>query len=63
MRQLLIDGVITVEFIQTFQNLADPLTKSPARDLVSKTTNGIELKSTSKTTHGGNSTWPSMENI
>ena len=59
-RQLIIDSVITMEFIRTFQNLDDPLTKGFARDLVSKTAKRMVLKSTSKITHGGNSTWHSM---
>jgi len=61
-RQLIIDGVITVEFIRTLQNLDDPLTKGLTRDLVSKTSKGMGLKSISKITHSGNLTWHSMEN-
>jgi len=34
--QLIKDGVITIDFVQTSKNLADPLTKGIARDLVLK---------------------------
>jgi hypothetical protein len=43
-RQLLIDGVITIDFVRSVQNLADPLTKGLARDLVWKTSKGMGLK-------------------
>ena len=45
-RQLLIDGVITINFVRSFQNLADPLTKGLARDLVLKTSKGMGLRPT-----------------
>ena len=45
-RQLLIDGVITINFVRYFQNLADPLTKGLARDLVLKTSKEIGLSPT-----------------
>jgi hypothetical protein len=43
-RQLLTDGVITIDFVRSVQNLADPLTKGLARDLVWKTSKGMGLK-------------------
>ena len=44
-KNLIRDGVITVDFVRSSQNLADPLTKGLARDLVHKTTKGMGLKS------------------
>ena len=43
-RQLISDGVITVTFVRSSENLADPLTKSLARDIVNKTSRGMGLK-------------------
>jgi hypothetical protein len=43
-RQLLTDRVITIDFVRSVQNLADPLTKGFARDLVWKTSKGVGLK-------------------
>ena len=43
-RQLLTDGVITIDFVKSCQNLADPLTKGLARDIVFKTSKGMGLK-------------------
>ena len=45
-RQLISDGVITIDFVKSSQNLADPLTKGLARDLVLKTSKGMGLKPT-----------------
>lgn len=44
-RELIMNGVISVEFIRSQQNLADHLTKSLARDLVHKSVIGMGLKS------------------
>ena len=55
-RQLIKDGVITVDYVRSAQNLADPLTKGLARDLVIKTARGMGLKSISKAFNDGNST-------
>ena len=52
-RQLIKDGVITVDYVRSAQNLADPLTKGLARDLVIKTARGMGLKSISKTFNDG----------
>ena len=43
-RQLITDGVITIDFVRSSQNLADPLTKGLTRDLVCKTSIGMGLK-------------------
>ena len=43
-RQLLTDGVITIDFVKSCQNLTDPLTKGLARDIVLKTSKGMGLK-------------------
>nr|GFB84141.1 zinc finger, CCHC-type [Tanacetum cinerariifolium] len=45
-RELIINGVISVEFVKTQLNLADHLTKGLARDLVRKAAIGTGLKST-----------------
>ena len=42
--QLIKDGVITVNYVQTNENLADPLTKGLARDLVLIISRGMGLK-------------------
>lgn len=44
-RNLIMDGVISIEFVKSQQNLADHLTKSLARDLVHKSVIGMGLKS------------------
>nr|GEW57124.1 zinc finger, CCHC-type [Tanacetum cinerariifolium] len=44
-RELIRNGVISIEFVQTQHNLADHLTKGLARDLVNKSVNGMGLKS------------------
>ncbi|CAM8969448.1 unnamed protein product [Rhodiola kirilowii] len=43
-RELIMHGVILVDFVRSQQNLADHLTKGLARDLVSKTVKGMGLK-------------------
>jgi hypothetical protein len=43
-RQLLTDGVITIDFVRSVQNLTDPLTKRLVRDLVWKTSKEMGLK-------------------
>ena len=45
-RELIMDGVISVEFVRTHDNLADHLTKGLSRDLVHKSAIGMGLKST-----------------
>ena len=46
-RQLLTDGVITIDFVKSCQNLANPLIKCLARDIVLKTSKGMGLKPSS----------------
>ncbi|KAL6569375.1 hypothetical protein OROMI_013889 [Orobanche minor] len=43
-KQLIQDGVITVNFVRTYENLADPLTKGLNRDIVEMTSLGMDLK-------------------
>ena len=43
-RDLIVNGVITIDFVRTTQNLADPLTKGLVKDLVFKTSRGMGLK-------------------
>jgi len=38
--QLIKDGMITIDFVQSSENIADPLTKGLARDLMLKTSRG-----------------------
>ena len=42
-RQLIGNGVMSLDFVRSESNLADPLTKPLARRLVSETTRGIGL--------------------
>ncbi|GJQ99262.1 zinc finger, CCHC-type containing protein [Tanacetum coccineum] len=44
-RELIMNGVISIEFVRSQQNLADHLTKGLARDLVLKSAKGMGLKS------------------
>nr|GEZ03244.1 zinc finger, CCHC-type [Tanacetum cinerariifolium] len=44
-RELIKNGVISIEFVRTQHNLADHLTKGLARDLVNKSVKGMGLKS------------------
>lgn len=43
-RQLLKDGVIAIDYVKSSDNIADPLTKGLARELVQKTSRGMGLK-------------------
>ena len=43
-RQLIVDGIITIVFIRSSKNLADPFTKGLSRDLVKSTSSGMGLK-------------------
>lgn len=43
-RQLITDGVITLNFVKSCKNMAHPLTKGLPRDKVSKKTKGMGLK-------------------
>ncbi|GJR29736.1 zinc finger, CCHC-type containing protein [Tanacetum coccineum] len=44
-RELITNGVISIEFVRSQQNLADHLTKGLDKDLVIKSTEGMSLKS------------------
>ncbi|GKA83891.1 zinc finger, CCHC-type containing protein [Tanacetum coccineum] len=44
-RELIVNGVISIEFVRSQQNLVDHLTKGLARDLVIKSGEGMGLKS------------------
>ena len=44
-RELIMNGVVSIEFVRSQQNLADHLTKGLARDLVLKSAKGMGLKS------------------
>ncbi|GJW40855.1 hypothetical protein Tco_0066700, partial [Tanacetum coccineum] len=44
-RELITNGVVSIEFVRSQQNLADHLTKGLARDLVIKSAEGMGLKS------------------
>ncbi|GJZ27314.1 zinc finger, CCHC-type containing protein [Tanacetum coccineum] len=44
-RELITNGVVSIEFVRSQQNLADQLTKGLDRDLVIKSTKGMGLKS------------------
>ncbi|GJY51765.1 zinc finger, CCHC-type containing protein [Tanacetum coccineum] len=44
-RELIMNGVVSIEFVRSQQNLADHITKGLARDLVLKSAEGICLKS------------------
>ena len=43
MRQFIDNGVMSLDFVRSERNLADPLTKPLARRLVSETSRGIGL--------------------
>ena len=43
-RQLLSTGVISLDYVKSKDNIADPLTKGLNRELVEKSSKGIRLK-------------------
>ena len=43
-RDLISNGVITIDYVRSSQNFADPLTKALPRDVVNKTSRGMGLK-------------------
>ncbi|GJU69628.1 ribonuclease H-like domain-containing protein [Tanacetum coccineum] len=47
-RELITNGVVSIEFVRSQQNLADHLTKGLARDLVIKSTEGLYSKADKK---------------
>ncbi|GKF71737.1 hypothetical protein Tco_0207851, partial [Tanacetum coccineum] len=44
-REMITNGVVSIEFVMSRQNLADHLMKGLARDLVIKSAEGVGLKS------------------
>ena len=43
-RDLISNGVITIDYVRSSQNFADPITKALPRDVVNKTSRGMGLK-------------------
>ena len=43
-RQLIVDRIITIVFVRSSKNLADPFTKGLSRDLVKSASSGMSLK-------------------
>ena len=43
-RQLLSNGIMTIKYIRSKENIADPLTKGLTREQVSKSSRGMGLK-------------------
>ena len=43
-RQILSNGIMTIEYIRSKENIADPLTKGLTREQVSKSSRGMGLK-------------------
>ncbi len=43
-KQLIIDGIITIVYVRSSKNLADPFSKGLSRDLVKSTSSGMGLK-------------------
>lgn len=56
-RELISSGTITLLYIKSANNLADPLTKSLPRDKVWRTTRSMGLSETHKDTNNGNPTF------
>ena len=56
-RELISSGTITLLYIKSADNLADPLTKSLSRDKVWRTTRSMGLSETHKDTYNGNPTF------
>ena len=55
-RQLIKDGIITIMYVKTSKNLADPFTKGLPRDVVKGTSIEMGLKPINKITDNGNPT-------
>ena len=43
-KQLLSSGVVTIDYVRSKDNIADPLTKGLSRELVEKASRGMGLK-------------------
>ena len=47
-RQLLSSGIITIDYVKSKDNIADPLTKGLTREMVAKTSRGMSLRPLNK---------------
>ena len=47
-RQLLSSGIITIEYVKSKDNIADPLTKGLTREMVAKISRGMGLRPLNK---------------
>ena len=47
-RQLLSSGIITIDYVKSKDNIADPLTKGLTREMVAKTSRGMGLRPLNK---------------
>ena len=47
-RQLLLSGIISIDYVKSKDNIADPLTKGLAREQVYKLSRGMRLKPVTK---------------
>ena len=48
-RQLLSSGIVTIDYVKSKDNIADPLTKGLTREMVTKTPRGMSLRPLNKT--------------
>ena len=55
-RQLLANGIISIDYVKSKDNLANPLTKGLSRDQVNCSSRGMGLKPITKEFHNGNPT-------
>ena len=55
-RQLLANGIISIDYVKSKDNLADPLTKGLSRDQVNYSSRGMGLRPITKEFHNGNPT-------
>ena len=55
-RQLLANGIISIDYVKSKDNLANPLTKGLSRDQVNCSSRGMRLKPITKEFHNGNPT-------
>ena len=58
-KQLLKDGIISLDFVRSKMNLSDRLTKPLARKLVANTSRGIGLMPITEVNNSGNPTYMS----
>ena len=54
--QLLANGIISIDYVKSKDNLADPLTKGLSRDQVNCSSRGMRLRPITKEFHNGNPT-------